>query len=144
VTARGHYEHDAITDALWNPANQEWAYGHDVADFRAIQAPNSDAPAARRNTIPEVPLDIAQNFQDPPANWDGGPPIQTEPQNFPAAHSEFSGEWKVVDGLGREVHRFGSNSQNDANRAAREWAQRTGFDGNMEVIPVHQTPGTRT
>ena len=67
--------------------------------------------------------------------------VVTEPQNFPAARSagnEFSGEWRVVDGLNREVHRFGGigNSQSDANRVAREWAQRTGFDGNLEVYPV--------
>ena len=85
----------------------------------------------RSNSIPEVPLDIAQNFS----------PIETEPQNFPAARQtggEFSGEWKVVDGLGREVHRFSGigNAQSDANRVAREWAQRTGFDGNLEVYPI--------
>ena len=72
----------------------------------------------RSNSIPEVPLDVAQNF--------------------PQAGSQFSGEWKVVDGLGREVHRFSGigNAQSDANRVAREWAQRTGFDGNLEVYPV--------
>ena len=50
----------------------------------------------------------------------------------------FEAEWKVVDGLNREVYRFGGigNSQSDANRVAREWAQRTGFDGNLEVYPV--------
>ena len=96
----------------------------------------------RSSSIPEVPLDIAQNFQEPPASWDSGSPIVSEPQNFPAARSaagnEFSGEWKVVDGLNREVYRFGGigNSQSDANRVAREWAQRTGFDGNLEVYPV--------
>jgi hypothetical protein len=85
------------------------------------------APRSAAN-IPEVPLDVAQNFS----------PVQTEPQNFPAARNEFTGEWKVVDGLNREVYRFGGvgNSQADANRVAREWAQRTGFDGNLEVYPV--------
>jgi hypothetical protein len=85
------------------------------------------APRSAAN-IPEVPLDVAQNFS----------PIETEPQNFPAAGNSFSGEWKVVDGLNREVYRFGGvgNSQSDANRVAREWAQRTGFDGNLEVYPV--------
>jgi hypothetical protein len=67
------------------------------------------------------------------------PPVETEPQNFPAAGNAFSGEWKVVDGLNREVYRFssgGNTSQADANRVAREWAQRTGFDGTLEVYPV--------
>lgn len=67
--------------------------------------------------------------------------VQSEPQNFPAAQQptgQFTGEWQVMDGLGREVHRFGGigNAQSDANRVAREWAQRTGFDGNLEVYPV--------
>jgi hypothetical protein len=81
-------------------------------------------------SIPDVGIDVAQNFREPP--------IETEPQNFPAAGNSFSGEWKVVDGLNREVYRFGGvgNSQSDANRVAREWAQRTGFDGTLEVYPV--------
>jgi hypothetical protein len=90
-----------------------------AAPIRAtIGEPRPAFTEPRSNSIPEVPLDIAQNF----------PPIQTEPQNFPAARQtggEFSGEWKVVDGLGREVHRFSGigNAQSDANRVAREWAQ---------------------
>jgi hypothetical protein len=81
-------------------------------------------------SIPDVGIDVAQNFREPP--------IETEPQNFPAAGNTFTGEWKVVDGMNREVYRFGGvgNSQADANRVAREWAQRTGFDGNLEVYPV--------
>jgi hypothetical protein len=107
----------------------------EVLNARPVQAtlgePRPAFTEPRPNSIPEVPLDIAQNF----------PPIQTEPQNFPAAQQtggEFSGEWKVVDGLGREVYRFSGigNAQSDANRVAREWAQQTGFDGNLEVYPV--------
>jgi Putative amidoligase enzyme len=107
----------------------------EVLNARPVQAtlgePRPAFTEPRSNSIPEVPLDIAQNFS----------PIQTEPQNFPAARQtggEFSGEWKVVDGLGREVHRFSGigNAQSDANRVAREWAQSTGFDGNLEVYPV--------
>jgi hypothetical protein len=107
----------------------------EVLNARPVQAtlgePRPAFQEPRSNSIPEVPLDVAQNFS----------PIETEPQNFPAARQtggEFSGEWKVVDGLGREVHRFSGigNAQSDANRVAREWAQRTGFDGNLEVYPV--------
>jgi hypothetical protein len=107
----------------------------EVLNARPVQAtlgePRPAFTEPRPNSIPEVPLDITQNF----------PPIQTEPQNFPAAQQtggEFSGEWKVVDGLGREVYRFSGigNAQSDANRVAREWAQQTGFDGNLEVYPV--------
>jgi hypothetical protein len=114
----------------------------EVLNARPVQAtlgePRPAFTEPRSSSIPEVPLDIAQNFQEPPASWDSGSPIETEPQNFPAARNEFTGEWKVVDGLNREVYRFGGigNSQSDANRVAREWAQRTGFDGNLEVYPV--------
>jgi hypothetical protein len=91
-------------------------------------SPEELQPAARGTSIPDVGIDVAQNFS----------PVQTEPQNFPAAGNTFTGEWKVVDGMNREVYRFGGvgNSQSDANRVAREWAQRTGFDGNLEVYPV--------
>jgi hypothetical protein len=93
-------------------------------------SPEELQPAAAGTSIPDVGIDVAQNFREPP--------IETEPQNFPAAGNAFSGEWKVVDGLNREVYRFGGvgNSQSDANRVAREWAQRTGFDGTLEVYPV--------
>jgi hypothetical protein len=93
-------------------------------------SPEELQPAARGTSIPDVGIDVAQNFREPP--------IETEPQNFPAAGNTFTGEWKVVDGMNREVYRFGGvgNSQADANRVAREWAQRTGFDGNLEVYPV--------
>jgi hypothetical protein len=81
--------------------------------------------------IPEVPLDIAQNFS----------PIESEPQNFPAARStggEFTGRWKIVSGATGEVlHTFGGigNSQSDANRVAADWIRRTGFDDAVEVYP---------
>jgi hypothetical protein len=106
----------------------------------------------RSNSIPEVPLDIAQNFQEPPASWDGGPPIQTEPQNFPAARSpatggEFTGLWRVVSGAtGEALHTFvfRSNDQTVADRVAADWARRTGFDDPVQATPVYRTPGTRT
>lgn len=116
---------DDVPPELLRPA----APGFDADAFGAA-ADRADAQARNRaqSQVPDVPIDVAQNFS----------PVQTEPQNFPAAGNEFSGEWKVVDGLGREVHRFGGigNSQSDANRVAREWARRTGFDGNLEVYPV--------
>lgn len=104
IDAAGRY--NQILDAMELP--------RDTEDY--IWRPIPRIP--QRPQIPEVPLDIAQNF--------------------PQLAGEFSGEWKVVDGLNREVHRFGGigNSQADANRVAREWAQRTGFDGNLEVHPV--------
>jgi hypothetical protein len=62
-------------------------------------------------------------------------PTET-PQANPTG--EFNGQWKVIDGLGREVYRFGGvgNNQADANSIAATWARTTGFDGNIEVYPV--------
>jgi hypothetical protein len=71
--------------------------------------------ATLTGSIPEVPVDVAQNFGN-----------------------QFSGQWQVVDGLGREVYRFrgAGNNQADANRIAALWARENNFDGNLEVLPV--------
>jgi predicted ATPase len=66
-------------------------------------------------------------------------PVETEPQNFPAAGNTFTGQWKVVSAATGEVlYTFGGvgNSQGDANRVARGWAERTGFDDTIEVYPI--------
>jgi hypothetical protein len=103
-------------------------------------SPEELQPAAS-TSIPDIGIDVAQNFQDPPASWDGGSPIQTEPQNFPAARStggEFTGRWKIVSGATGEVLHtfvFRSTDQAAANRVARDWAQRTSFDDTVEVYP---------
>jgi hypothetical protein len=82
-------------------------------------------------------------------------PVETEPQNFPAARNpeelepqvaqnftqtggEFTGRWKIVSGATGEVlHTFvlRSTDQAAANRVARDWAQRTRFDDTVEVYP---------
>lgn len=95
-----------------------------------------------RTPVQDIGMDIAQNFQEPPASWDSGAPIVTEPQNFPAARStggEFRGRWKIVSAATGEVlHVFGGigNVQSDARRVAAEWARRTGFDDAIEVYPM--------
>lgn len=68
-------------------------------------------------------------------------PVQTEPQNFPAARTtggEFTGRWKIVSGATGEVlHTFTlrSNDQSAANRVAADWARRNSFDNSVEVYP---------
>jgi hypothetical protein len=87
----------------------------------------ADLSLRASESIPEVPMDVAQNFtQD---RTDG------RTINF---GNQFSGQWKVVDGLGREVYRFRGvgNNQADANRIAALWARENNFDGNLEVLPV--------
>jgi hypothetical protein len=57
-----------------------------------------------------------------------------------AGTGEFTGEWRIVDANGREIHRFGGvgNVQADANRTALAWLRQN--PGNMrdgvEVVPV--------
>jgi Putative amidoligase enzyme len=83
-------------------------------------------PNATQQGIPEVPLDIEQNFPD---RTDG------RDINF---GNQFSGQWRVVDVQGREVYRFRGvgNSQDDANRIASLWAIENNYRGNLEVLPV--------
>ena len=60
------------------------------------------------------------------------------PPQPPASTGQFTGQWRVLDGLGREVYRFGGvgNNQADANRVAGAWMQQHGRGGNFEVYPV--------
>jgi hypothetical protein len=95
-------------------------------------SPEELQPAAG-TSLPDVGIDVAQNFREPP--------VETEPQNFPAARStggEFTGRWKIVSGATGEVLHtfvFRSTDQAAANRVARDWAQRTSFDDTVEVYP---------
>ena len=54
------------------------------------------------------------------------------------ASGGFTGAWKVLDGLGREVYRFSGvgNNQSDANRVAADWMRQNGRGGNFEVVPI--------
>jgi Zn-dependent peptidase ImmA (M78 family) len=102
-------------------------------DSIASLSPEELQPAAA-TSIPDVGIDVAQNFREPP--------IETEPQNFPAAQQtggEFRGRWKIVSAATGEVlHTFGGigNVQSDANRVAAQWARQTGFDDSIEVYPM--------
>jgi hypothetical protein len=64
-----------------------------------------------------------------------------EPQPAGAVGSgEFTGTWKIVDGNGRELHRFSGigNNQTDANRFAIRWLTSNGYGHGTEVsvLPV--------
>jgi hypothetical protein len=86
--------------------------------------------AAQQDDIPEIPLDIEQNFP--------------QASSAPAGNS-FSGQWKVmIDG--EEVWRFRGvgNNQADANRIGQTWILdqiRQGLlspveGADVEVLPV--------
>jgi hypothetical protein len=85
-------------------------------------------PDAAQQEIPEVPLDIEQNFP--------------QASSAPAGNS-FSGQWRILDSdTGQELYRFRGigNSQTDANRIAATWLQQNAPEGSdmtqIEVVPV--------
>ena len=56
-----------------------------------------------------------------------------------------TGQWKIIDGLGRELYRFRptfSNTRAVANRLAALWASENNFDGNYQVEPVGHNDST--
>lgn len=67
-------------------------------------------------------------------------PNRQQPQQQPAP-TTFTGEWKIVDDSGQELHRFGGvgNVQADANRVAAQWIQNNPgvvYSGGISVLPV--------
>jgi hypothetical protein len=55
-----------------------------------------------------------------------------------------TGQWKMVDGLNRELYRFrpAENTRERANYLARVWATANNFDGNYQVEPVGHNDST--
>jgi hypothetical protein len=52
-----------------------------------------------------------------------------------------TGQWKMVDGLNRELYRFrpAENTRAKANELASLWARENNFDGNYQVEPAEDT-----
>jgi hypothetical protein len=76
---------------------------------------SQDLQARLREPVQDIQPDVAQNFGN-----------------------QFSGQWQVVDGAGREVYRFRGvgNNQADANRIASIWARENSYTGALDVLPV--------
>ncbi len=58
------------------------------------------------------------------------------------AQTSPTGQWKIIDGLGRELFRFRpafSNTRAIANELAALWARENNFDGNYQVEPAEDT-----
>jgi hypothetical protein len=57
-----------------------------------------------------------------------------------------TGQWKIIDGLGREVYRFrpAVNTRAKANELAAVWAREYNWDGNYQVEPAEDTVQTGT
>jgi hypothetical protein len=61
------------------------------------------------------------------------------------AQTSPTGQWKIIDGLGRELFRFRpafSNNRAVANELAALWARENNFDGNYQVEPAEEQPST--
>ena len=52
-----------------------------------------------------------------------------------------TGQWKIIDGLGREIYRFrpAQNTRAKANELAAVWAREYNWDGNYQVEPADDT-----
>jgi hypothetical protein len=57
------------------------------------------------------------------------------------AATSVTGQWKIVDGLNRELYRFrpAENTRAKANELAALWARENNFDGNYQVEPAEDT-----
>jgi len=132
--------------------DQALAVLHDTARRNGVRADMlslQSAPAS--DDIPEVPVDVAQNF---PQNRTDGRNVDysfrdlfgnTDQASSAPAGNSFSGQWKVMLD-GEEVWRFRGvgNNQGDANRIAQLWLrdQRSqgllspGDNAEIEVVPV--------
>ena len=61
----------------------------------------------------------------------------------PAGGGEFTGQWIIKDGEGRELYKFGGvgNVQSDANRVALEWIRRNA--PNTDLVQIEVVPEMR-
>ena len=57
------------------------------------------------------------------------------------AQTSPTGQWKIIDGLNRELYRFrpAENTRAKANELAALWARENNFDGNYQVEPAEDT-----
>jgi hypothetical protein len=103
--------------------DQAQAVLHDTARRNGVRP--ADLSLQTSEDIPEVPMDVAQNF--PPDRTDG------RTINF---GNQFSGQWRVMLD-GEEVWRFRGvgNNQADANRIAQTWLQDQRRQGSLSPAP---------
>jgi hypothetical protein len=95
------------------------------------------------SAIRDIPIDIAQNFQEPPASWDSGAPPTPQSSDLvqqldlSTSPTSLSGRWLVVNhNTGEVVHDFTlptSANRDYAEQQARTWLRTTGFDDPIRV-----------
>jgi hypothetical protein len=88
------------------------------------------------SAIRDIPIDIAQNFQEPPASWDSGaPPTPQGPDlvqqlDLSTAPTSLSGRWLVVNSdTGEIVDEFTLPTSANRHYAEQEAAERSRVDG---------------
>lgn len=114
-------------DYGWRPRGARGQHAQSHLPLGQAQPTQNSLPGGPNYTVVNDPRDAAQ----------GG--IVDVAGEQPAQGS-FTGEWKVVDGSGGEVYRFGGvgNSQYDANSVAARWLRSQGIvdSSQYEVYPV--------
>jgi len=65
---------------------------------------------------------------------------EIEPASQSDTDTSQTGQWKIIDGLGREVYRFrpAVNTRAKANELAAVWAREYNWDGNYQVEPAEE------
>jgi hypothetical protein len=115
---------------IFNPATEQVAV--------AFLAPDDDAALARLERY-------QQSHPDDPfiVRTDNGVEIVglDVPMAPGRAATSPTGQWKIIDGLNREVYRFrpAENTRAKANELAALWARENNFDGNYQVEPAEDS-----
>lgn len=93
------------------------------------------------SAIRDIPMDIAQNFQEPPASWDsgtpvtrgewgGGDPAAQQGTDMSTANTSRSGRWLIVNSdTGEIVDEFTLPTSANRRYAEQEAAERARVDG---------------
>ena len=118
----------------------------DMTQVSVVPVPQLYSAATSNITnsaIRDVPIDIAQNFQEPPASWDSGaPPAQqgsdiVQQLDLSTAPTSLSGRWSIVNSdTGEVVHEFmlpTSANRHYAEQQAAVWQRMTGYDDPYRV-----------
>jgi len=94
---------------------------------KALEPNNYPDWASARSTLQAKPI----------KPYDTSPVRATVGEPRPAG-GEFTGQWIIKDGSGRELHRFGGigNNQSDANRRAIQWLTSNGYGHGTEIEVV--------
>jgi hypothetical protein len=119
-----------------------------ISDGRAVNAPNGTPIVFNANSTEDAESKIARYAADfnlgapqlfsvrsvlQPTRQNNAPDVQLDTEV-----TSPTGQWKIIDGLGREVYRFrpAHNNETKAKQLAAAWAQEYNWDGNYKVMPI--------